>query len=215
MLEIQLTDEIGIFPKKTLELDEGITVLIGCNGSGKSTLLHEIRDVFEGDKDYVFLGFDNEHEGGIHELGHRLFRMGASEAGSFLLSSEGERIYATLAGFIAKLGSTLEKEPKGKPAIITMDAVDSGFSLDNIIELRHFFEDLINEFQAGRKLYIVIASNAFATCKGAYSIDVTTFQEHYLVDYNDFERIIMESRERKDERNKKTRKNKRDRRSHK
>ena len=203
MLEIQLTDELRIFPKKTLKLDKGITVLIGCNGSGKSTLLREIRDTFKGDKDYVFLSFDNVSEGGVHELGRRLYRVGAAEAGSFLLSSEGERIYSSLGGFIMKLGSTLEKEPKDKPAILTMDAVDSGFSVDNIIELRHFFEALMNEFQPERKFYIVIASNAFATCNEVYSIDVTTFDEHYLTDYKEFERVIMESRERKDKRNKK------------
>ena len=33
-----------LFNKKTININKGVTVLVGCNGSGKTTLLNEINN---------------------------------------------------------------------------------------------------------------------------------------------------------------------------
>lgn len=33
-----------IFNRKNIEIQPGITVLVGCNGAGKSTLIHAMQD---------------------------------------------------------------------------------------------------------------------------------------------------------------------------
>ena len=52
-----------IYNKKNIELEEGLTILVGCNGSGKSTLLRQIKDLCE-KQDIPYYYFDNLTEGG-------------------------------------------------------------------------------------------------------------------------------------------------------
>ena len=52
-----------IYNKKNIELEEGLTVLVGCNGSGKSTLLRQIKDLCK-KQDIPCYYFDNLTEGG-------------------------------------------------------------------------------------------------------------------------------------------------------
>ena len=43
-LERDYYDEgFNLYKKKTIKINPGVTVLVGCNGIGKTTLLHQIR----------------------------------------------------------------------------------------------------------------------------------------------------------------------------
>ena len=35
---------VNLYKKKTVTINSGVTVLVGCNGIGKTTFLHQIRD---------------------------------------------------------------------------------------------------------------------------------------------------------------------------
>lgn len=50
--------------KKQIEIQQGLTVLVGCNGSGKTTLLHNIKSELKKEDIPVFY-YDNEKTVGI------------------------------------------------------------------------------------------------------------------------------------------------------
>lgn len=200
MLKIRINDTRGILPAKKVEFDTGLTVLIGCNGAGKSTLLKAIAAHCKNRKTLITLHFDNMQEGG-HRTLQRLADSSKVEAlGAFLFSSEGERLHQSLENFVLKLTRALKNEPKNKAAVVLLDHVDSGFSLDNVQELRSFLAELKNSFEKGRKFYFIVAANSFAMCKGTQSLDVTNFEFRHIETYEDFETTILESRERKNKR---------------
>ena len=44
--------------RKEIEINPGVTVLVGCNGAGKSTLLHNIRDELKKEMDKMIKAMD-------------------------------------------------------------------------------------------------------------------------------------------------------------
>ena len=82
---------------KSLKLDPGITVLVGCNGSGKSTLLCNIQSSCE-DRDIPCKMIDNFHGGARDTLSRAGFYCtDMAEAVSMLtFKSEGQKIYSNL-----------------------------------------------------------------------------------------------------------------------
>ena len=60
-------DDYDLYKKRSITINEGVTVLVGCNGSGKTTLLHQIKDQLK--KDGIpFVSFDNLHDGGSRAI---------------------------------------------------------------------------------------------------------------------------------------------------
>ena len=49
-LETRPYDDRKLFNRKKIEINEGVTVLVGCNGAGKSTVLQYIREQLESRK---------------------------------------------------------------------------------------------------------------------------------------------------------------------
>ena len=47
-IEIDYWDEgIPLYRKANIEINPGVTVLVGCNGSGKSTLITQLKSLLE------------------------------------------------------------------------------------------------------------------------------------------------------------------------
>ena len=96
------------------------------------------------------------------------------------------------------------KVPDAKERWLLFDAVDSGFSVDNVIELKNFFKILIKDFEErGYELYIVVSANEFELAREEDCFDVMNGKYIRFAGYDDFRGFIIKSREKKDRRYKK------------
>lgn len=201
-MKLKLTNSLGILPKKSLTLDPGITVLIGCNGAGKTTLLQEIKERCSGKKTCRVALFSQQASGGTHELARRVFT-DSLRAGAFLVMSEGERIYEVISNFAIEIGNIIRTlDDKVKDVVLLFDAIDSGLSLDQIAFFKKFLLWFIKQDRKkdSRNYYVVTSANTFAMCRTMRSLDVTTFKTHLITDYDVFADLINETRKRKDKR---------------
>ena len=124
-----------IYNNKNIELEEGLTVLVGCNGSGKSTLLRQIKDLCK-KQDIPCYYFDNLTEGGSNAREKAGFYGDTMFLVQSLCSSEGENINLNICNSASKIGNFVNKNEKTDKIFILMDAVDSGLSIDYVIELK-------------------------------------------------------------------------------
>ena len=51
-----------MFCKRQIEIEPGLTILVGCNGSGKTTLLDQIRTIVR-DKEIPYIKYNNLTDG--------------------------------------------------------------------------------------------------------------------------------------------------------
>ena len=142
-----------------------------------------------------------------------------------MCSSEGENINMNIGGLAKKLKEFMvtgrisdrftrigdafarysgEKEyetPETKERWLLLDAIDSGFSIDNVIEAKDFFKMVINDFaDHGYELYIVVSANEYELANGEDCFDVMNGKYVQFKNYDDFKKFIMKSREKKDKR---------------
>ena len=82
-----------------------------------------------------------------------------------------------------------------------MDAIDSGFSIDNVIETKDFFKMVIKDFaDHGYELFIVVSANEYELANNEDCFDVMNGKYVKFADYDDFKKFILRSREKKDKR---------------
>lgn len=136
-----------------------------------------------------------------------------------MCSSEGENINMNIGGLAKKLKEFMvtgrvsdrfsrigdafarvsgEKEyevPETKERWLLLDAIDSGFSIDNVVEAKDFFKA-----DHGYELYIVASANEYELANGEDCFDVMNGKYIRFKDYDDFKKIILRSREKKDNR---------------
>lgn len=209
---------------KQISIKSGLTVLVGCNGAGKSTLLRNIQSELEKDNIPCYL-FDNLHDGGSNSRSRNAFEENWEFVATSMCSSEGENINMNIGSLAKKLKEFMvtgrisdrftrigdaftrfsgEKEyeiPETKERWLLLDAIDSGFSIDNVIEAKDFFKMVINDFaDHGYELYIVAAANEYELANGEECFDVMSGKYVHFKDYDDFKRFILRSREKKDKR---------------
>lgn len=206
--------------KREVEINPGVTVLVGCNGAGKTTLIKNIWDDLK-KHDIPVLSYDNLREGGIHSVSESMFYGDMSLAATAFCSSEGENITINLQKLAARLrkfthtgraeGKTSrlaaafsdekEKEITSKERWILLDAMDSGYSIDNVIEMKDFFDLVIEDGKnAGVEVYIVISSNEYELAHGSNCLDVTSGKYVSFESYEDYKKFILKTREKKNKR---------------
>lgn len=199
-----------IYQNAEVEFMPGLTVLIGCNGSGKTTMLQTLRYIFRNDNT-PFISFDNLRNGGNHSRQEALFRGNLDFLATSVCSSEGESIYLNLSEYAKDIGLFMQQYKSSERDIwILMDAVDSGFSIDNIIALKRFLKDMVlkDEHHKNTELYIVVSANSFEMANGEQCLDVYTGDYcSFFDDYSAYREFILEGVKRKEKR-KKLRKNK-------
>ena len=84
---------------------------------------------------------------------------------------------------------------------ILLDAMDSGFSIDNVIEMKDLFQLVLNDAkQMGIELYIVISSNEYELVDGAECLDVTSGKYMQFKSYSEYKEFILETRKQKNKR---------------
>ena len=135
-----------LYQKKHVTFKPGLTVLVGCNGCGKTTLMRQIRLQVEKDlKNQCVLNFNNEHDGGQSSIQKSLFYGDMKFVASGLTSSEGERIALNMQKIATQIGTMLQKYQNENEFWIFLDGIDSGFSVDAIVDLKRGLFDTIFE----------------------------------------------------------------------
>ena len=208
--------------KKQIEIQQGLTVLVGCNGSGKTTLLHNIKSELKKEDIPVFY-YDNEKDGGNNSISESIFYGNLSFTATALCSSEGENISLNLSKIASKLRKFVETGDNGdrfnalaktlalkddneennvsNERWILLDAMDSGYSIDNVIEMKDFFDLVIKDAKEfGIELYIMISSNEYELAHESKCFDVMEGKYIQFASYEDYKKFILSTREKKDKR---------------
>lgn len=207
---------------KEIELNTGLTVLVGCNGAGKSTLL---RNIWNECKKYHIpcLVYDNLHDGGDKSIGSLMHDNDLQEVAYLISASEGECIKANFgrkskifAEFVekgivndsyykfAKIFDDKEEVIESDDRVFLFDAVDSGLSVDSIVEFKSLFDLILKDFKdSGKSIYIVIAANEYELARNSECFDVNEGKYIRFKDYEEYRSFIIKSRQKKEKRIKK------------
>lgn len=182
----------SVCDKEELELVPGVTVLVGCNGSGKTTILNNIYEHLKTNKiptlRYNNLT-DNNPEDNIKNMVLRY------------TSSEGENISINLGTMLSKIKSFMKSETESNERWLLLDAVDSGYSIDNIIDLKGVFELIIRDAESlNIDFYIIISANEYELVDNSNCLDVTTGEYIKFKDYKEYKDFILATRTKKNNR---------------
>lgn len=190
-----------IYNKKNIELEEGLTVLVGCNGSGKSTLLRQIKDLCKQSNIPCYY-FDNLTEGGAKARGNAVFYGDTMFLAQSLCSSEGENINLNIRNSASKIGNFINKNEKVDKIFILMDAVDSGLSIDYVIELKELlFKTIIKDrYKRGLKTYIIVSANEYEMVRNEKCFLIPNMKYKTFENYDEYRNFIIDSRNKKNKR---------------
>ena len=190
-----------IFPKSTIQLEPGLTILIGCNGSGKTTLLRQLKGQCHELGVPVFT-YDNYNEGGHSATNYAGFTGNYERVAQDIMSSEGEKISNNINDLAAKVGAFVRKNKDAEKIFILLDAIDSGYSVDNVVELKQdFFRFVINDCaKNGIELYIVVSANEYELARGEACFDVSVCKYIEIGSYEEYRAVVIESRKKKNKR---------------
>lgn len=213
---------------KRIQIESGLTVLVGCNGAGKTTLLHNIESELKRSK-IPIISFNNLSDGGHNAVSSAAFNTDWSAMALMSTSSEGENIGINLSRWIQGVRHfiangfypALTKEDRfvdifrDKDEVakehellqrhqerwILLDAADSGYSIDNVIELKDVFNLIIEDAKTfDKEVYIVISANEYELANGEQCFDVNSGKYLTFKDYEDYKKFILKSREKKNKR---------------
>ena len=214
-----------LYKRKTITIEPGVTVLVGCNGIGKTTLLHQIEDNLK--KEHVpYVFFSNLEDGGHNSVSEACFYGDFSFMANAMASSEGENIVLNMEKLATRLGQFVKtgEDPKDRkfrrlakamreldgdivkePEIpnerwILLDAVDSGLSVDNIVDIKEDLFKAIFEYNQGNVIHIVISANEYEMARGEACFDVYNGKYIDLPDYETYRNFILKSKEWKNKR---------------
>lgn len=211
------TDCRNVYKHTVIELNPGVTVLIGCNGSGKTTLLNEV-DTYCKSSHIPVLLYDNL-DVSKNELNAAFYNDDLAYASDLMLSSEGESISVRLSheaanigyfvkqgakkrsnlelAFMEMAGRKLEDTPTITTRVLLFDAVDSGLSIDQVDDMKkYFFDVIVNTYTDD--LYILVTANEYEMCVGYPCFNVTEGKYVTINSYEDYKREILNTREYKE-----------------
>jgi len=215
-LKTNYYDERKLFKHNTVTIKDGITVLIGCNGSGKSTLLRHIDNALVREEIPCFLynNIDNVKHGVSDAVYHNNFEL----ASSLWTASEGESIsinimsmsdkltkfveHGTIA--INRIADILSGEKKAEITTnerwILFDALDSGYSIDQVRDMKELLlHDLYDEgTKDGYDIHIVISCNEYELARNEQCLNVIECKYVDISSYDKYAKEIMNTRKYKD-----------------
>lgn len=191
---------------KQIEIKDGLTVLVGCNGAGKTTLLTNVEDELKKANIPVFQY--SEHYDGRHMTDKAAVKGDMSFVATSVCSSEGENINLNLCKVISQLREFIKEGTFNRSEEVTsterwilFDAIDSGYSIDNIIELKAIFNLMLEDAKTfGVQLYIIVSANSYELASNKNCFDVINGEYVAFNSYGDYKQFILDSRKLKDER---------------
>ena len=201
---------ISLYKNNIIEINTGLTVLVGCNGIGKTSLFYSIKNVLKKEK-IPYMEFDNLNDGGDNSRNESLYYGDINFLIESLYSSEGENIMFNIAKIAAEIGKfvktgiykyNIQSDFKSNEIWILFDAIDSGLSIDNIVELKNHLFKTILQFSFSKEIYIVISANEYEMARGEQCFDVYNGKYITFKDYEDYRNMILKSKRWKQERNK-------------
>lgn len=190
-----------MYEKGVVTFNTGLTILVGCNGSGKTTLLHQIKDYCKNNK-IPTISFNNYTDGGREMMAKHMMYGDMEGVARNFASSEGERISNALALQSNKIGNYIRKNQDVDKIVILMDAVDSGYSADNIVDLKRDLFDLIIEDcrSKGIEVYIIVAGNSYEMAANENCIDIVRLMPFVPKTYQRWRKVVMDTRKKKNKR---------------
>lgn len=194
---------VKIYRKRQVEFEPGLTVLVGCNGIGKTTLLHNIKDELR-KAEVEFISFDNLKDGGHNARSKAGFLGNYEFLATAYCSSEGEELNMNIAMAAGKIGHFIKTNPDCKELWLLFDAVDSGLSIDNIIDTkRDLFNTILEDPRnKDREVYIVVSANSYEMAANERCLDVRNMKYKTFKTYNTYRNYILKTKEWKEERDK-------------
>ena len=191
-------DYNNIFKNNTLEVNTGITVLVGCNGIGKTTLLHQIKENLK-DNDIPVCSY-NFFEDDEKKMRQKYLADGETrKLANFVTSSEGERIVYIACYLFYKIGRMINENPNSKEYWILVDAIDSGLSIDAIAEVKESIEWVLEE-NKDKDIYFLISTNSYELARKEKCLMVENGKYTRFFSYEDYRNYILDSRDYKNKR---------------
>ena len=209
---------------KEIEILPGLTVLAGCNGAGKTTLLLNIKEHCK-NNNIPFLYYDNLRDGGSSAMSSLFFRGDYKGGADLFSSSEGEGIKINIGmrsskykefiqnGYVndsehrlARAFVRFDKDDEAeiiesKDRVFLFDAVDSGLSVDSVVEIRGLFDLMLEDSKdLDRNIYIVITANEYELVRNADCFDVNNGCYVKFSGYEEYRGFILKSRALKEKR---------------
>lgn len=126
--------------------------------------------------------YDNLRDGGSNARGNALLEDDLVFAATAMSSSEGENITMNIGTLLSKLKKFMRtgrveprttklidalsgeeyKVPETKERWLLLDAIDSGYSIDNVVAVKRVLKLVINDFKLnGYDLFIVASANEY------------------------------------------------------
>ena len=188
------------FKKSEVEFEPGVTVLVGCNGYGKTTMLECIKAQCRTD-DIFFIEFESVGDRQRDRSAAGFYGDINFLASSFC-SSEGEKITMSLGKFAGNLGSFVRNHSNVKTLVVTMDALDSGYSIDNVVEAKELlFKTVLEDCESkGIELYIFVTANAYELTIGERCFDPIKGEYISFDNYKQYREFVLDTRKAKDRR---------------
>lgn len=208
---------------KNIIIKSGVTVLVGCNGAGKTTLIKNITEQLN-KENTPYCIFDNLSSGGKKSVSEMMYNNNIEKAALILSSSEGENINNNICDILEKARYFIEtgdsdvyktnkflnffkNTNQDEEPIISnerwflFDAIDSGYSIDNIVELKETFNLMISDAKKMNKdLYIIVSANSYEMANNENCFDVMSGKYIRFKDYDEYKKFIINSRKRKEKR---------------
>ena len=192
-------EDYKIFNKVQIQLNPGLTVLVGCNGAGKTTFLKQINQSLK-NKDIPVMFHSNLTNGERELKSKAAFRSQFEIVALVMSSSEGENIVNVLSNIANEMGHMARSNPDAKELWFLFDAIDSGLSIDNIIEFKEVLIPLVIENNKDKDVYFLISANGYEFARKEKCFDVMNGKYITFNDYEDYRDYVLKSKEQKNKR---------------
>ncbi len=189
----------NLYYRTTATFEPGLTVLIGCNGCGKTTMMRQIKNQLE-KEDIPYVHYDNLTDGGSRARERAGFYGDVEFLAGALCSSEGENITMNLGRIAREMGALSRKNPDADEYWFLFDAIDSGLSIDNVLDLKEYLFKTVMEHLSPKKVFIIVTANAYEICRGEKCFDTYLCKYIDINSYEEYRDFVIKSRERKDKR---------------
>lgn len=189
----------NIYKKRKIAINTGVTVLVGCNGIGKTTLITQMLNHLKREK-IPARSFNNLTDGGSHARSKAAYYQDFAFVGASMSSSEGENITLNLGVFAREIGRFIKENKDATEMWFFFDAIDSGLSVDNIVDVKEYMFKTIFRTAPNTDIYIVVTANEYEFARGEECFDVYRGKYVRFSTYERYRNFILKTREEKDKR---------------